>query len=129
MASDLLFVNGTLMRGLALHANLDGAQFIEEAMTAPTYRIHSIGDVHPGMYLVNEGGVSVPGDLSIVAFDDSILTQLMHPALTALSRDTFDFSRQAAEVLLQTIADPGTVINRRSSDPVLTVRESTAPPA
>jgi DNA-binding LacI/PurR family transcriptional regulator len=53
----------------------------------------------------------------------------MHPALTALSRDTFDFGRQAAEVLLQTIADPGTVINRRSSDPVLTVRESTAPPA
>jgi len=63
VASDLLFVNGTLMRGLALHANLDGARFIEEAMTAPTYRIHSIGDVHPGMYLVNEGGVSVPGEI------------------------------------------------------------------
>ena len=63
MASDLLFVNGTLMRGLALHANLDGAQFVEEAMTAPTYRIHSIGDVHPGMYLVPEGGISVPGEI------------------------------------------------------------------
>jgi DNA-binding LacI/PurR family transcriptional regulator len=82
-----------------------------------------------GLGVAMEMGVSVPGDLSIVAFDDSILTQLMHPALTALSRDTFDFGRQAAEVLLQTIADPGTVINRRSSDPVLTVRESTAPPA
>jgi DNA-binding LacI/PurR family transcriptional regulator len=82
-----------------------------------------------GLGVAMEMGVSVPGDLSIVAFDDSILTQLMHPALTALSRDTFDFGRQAAEVLLETIADPGTVINRRTADPVLTVRESTAPPA
>ena len=63
MASDLLFVNGTLMRGLALNANLDGAEFVEEARTAPTYRIHSIGDVHPGMYLVREGGVSVAGEI------------------------------------------------------------------
>jgi AGZA family xanthine/uracil permease-like MFS transporter len=63
MASDLLFVNGTLMRGLALHANLDGAEFVEEAHTAPSYRIYSIGDVHPGMFLVPEGGVSVPGEI------------------------------------------------------------------
>jgi len=63
MASDLLFVNGTLMRGLALHANLDGAEFVEEAQTAPIYRIHSIGDVHPGMYMAPERGVSVPGEI------------------------------------------------------------------
>jgi DNA-binding LacI/PurR family transcriptional regulator len=52
----------------------------------------------------------------------------MHPALTALSRDTFDFGRQAAEVLLEVVADPDRVINLRTADPVLTVRESTAPP-
>src|SRR4051812_9484665 len=63
MASSLLFVNGTLMRGLALHKNLEGAEFVEEAHTAPTYRIHSIGDVHPGMYLVPRGGVSVAGEI------------------------------------------------------------------
>jgi gamma-glutamylcyclotransferase (GGCT)/AIG2-like uncharacterized protein YtfP len=69
VASELLFVNGTLMRGLKLHANLDGAEFVEEAQTAPTYRIHSIGDVHPGMYLVSEGGVSVPGEIYRVPDD------------------------------------------------------------
>ena len=47
-----------------------------------------------GLGVAMEMGVSVPGDLSIVAFDDSILTQLMHPALTALSRDTFEFGGQ-----------------------------------
>jgi gamma-glutamylcyclotransferase (GGCT)/AIG2-like uncharacterized protein YtfP len=58
-----LFVNGTLMRGLKLHANLDGAEFLGEARTAPVYRIFSIGDVHPGMFEVAEGGVSVPGEI------------------------------------------------------------------
>jgi gamma-glutamylcyclotransferase (GGCT)/AIG2-like uncharacterized protein YtfP len=58
-----LFVNGTLMRGLKLHANLDGATFLGEFRTAPKYRVHSIGDVHPGMYEVASGGVSVAGEL------------------------------------------------------------------
>jgi len=58
-----LFVNGTLMRGLPLHANLDGAEFLGEARTAPRYRIYSIGDVHPGMFEVAEGGISVPGEM------------------------------------------------------------------
>ena len=58
-----LFVNGTLMRGLQLHANLEGAEFLGEFRTAPNYRIFSIGDVHPGMYRVEEGGISVPGEI------------------------------------------------------------------
>ncbi len=61
--SGLLFVNGTLMRGLPLHANLDGAEFLEETDTAPVYRLYSIGDVHPGMFEVDEGGVAVTGEL------------------------------------------------------------------
>lgn len=58
-----LFVNGTLMRGLQLHANLEGAEFLGEFRTAPNYRIFSIGDVHPGMYRVEQGGISVPGEI------------------------------------------------------------------
>lgn len=58
-----LFVNGTLMRGLALHANLAGAEFLEVCRTASRYRLYSIGDVHPGMFEVTEGGVSVEGEL------------------------------------------------------------------
>ena len=61
-----LFVNGTLMRGLALHANLEGAEFLGEARTAPVYRLHSIGDRHPGMFEVADGGVSVAGELYLV---------------------------------------------------------------
>jgi gamma-glutamylcyclotransferase (GGCT)/AIG2-like uncharacterized protein YtfP len=59
----LLFVNGTLMRGLELHGNLEGADFLEEAATAPFYRLYSIGGRHPGMFEVPEGGVAVGGEL------------------------------------------------------------------
>lgn len=58
-----LFVNGTLMRGLALHDNLAGATFVEEGRTAPRYRIYSISDRHPGMFEVAEDGISVPGEI------------------------------------------------------------------
>src|SRR5579859_137181 len=45
-----LFVNGTLMRGLKLHDNLNQAPYLGVVRTAPLYRLHSIGAVHPGMY-------------------------------------------------------------------------------
>jgi len=62
----LLYVNGTLMRGLGLHDNLSGAEFLGEVSTAPKYRVHSIGDVHPGMYKVESDGASIPGELYAV---------------------------------------------------------------
>jgi gamma-glutamylcyclotransferase (GGCT)/AIG2-like uncharacterized protein YtfP len=58
-----LFVNGTLMRGLVLHKNLAGAEFLGEFRTLPKYRLYTINDVHPGMYPVEEGGVAVTGEL------------------------------------------------------------------
>jgi gamma-glutamylcyclotransferase (GGCT)/AIG2-like uncharacterized protein YtfP len=61
--SIVLFVNGTLMRGQKLHENLDGAEFLGEFRTAPRYRLYSIADVHPGMFEVETGGVSVVGEL------------------------------------------------------------------
>lgn len=69
LSDDMLFVNGTLMRGLQLHDNLHGAEFVEEVSTAPSYRVHTIGDVHPGMYKVDEGGASIPGELYSIPID------------------------------------------------------------
>ena len=53
----LLAVNGTLMRGLELNANLvdAGATFVRETRTAPVYRLWSIDDRHPAMIRVSEG--------------------------------------------------------------------------
>lgn len=58
-----LFVNGTLMWGLALNKNLNGSEFLGEFTTEPCYRIYTINDVHPGMFEVAEGGVAVAGEM------------------------------------------------------------------
>jgi gamma-glutamylcyclotransferase (GGCT)/AIG2-like uncharacterized protein YtfP len=62
----LLFVNGTLMRGLELHANLRGAAFLGSVETTPSYRLYSIADEHPGMFEVTDAGVAVQGELYAV---------------------------------------------------------------
>jgi gamma-glutamylcyclotransferase (GGCT)/AIG2-like uncharacterized protein YtfP len=69
-----LFVNGTLMRGLALQHNLDGAEFVGAFHTAPVYRLYSIDDVHPGMFEVETGGISVAGE--IYRMSDDILARV-----------------------------------------------------
>lgn len=65
MAFDL-FVNGTLMRGLKLHENMGDSEFLAELRTAPHYRLHSIDDIHPGMYRLGDGeagGCAILGEL------------------------------------------------------------------
>lgn len=54
-------VNGTLMRGLELNANLQkvGAIFVREDITAPIYRLWSIADRHPAMLRVSENGQAI----------------------------------------------------------------------
>lgn len=56
-----LAVNGTLMRGLELNANMldAGAAFVRETTTAPVYRLWSINDRHPAMIRVSSGGAAV----------------------------------------------------------------------
>ena len=56
-----LAVNGTLMRVLELNPNLlnVGASFLYETTTTPSYRLWSIGDVHPGMVRVDQGGAAI----------------------------------------------------------------------
>lgn len=82
-----------------------------------------------GLAVALEMGLDVPADLSIVAFDDSVLTRLMHPSLTALTRDVFALGGRLAELLLEVIGDPSPVRNVRMPTPTLAVRESSAPPA
>ncbi|WNI19059.1 LacI family DNA-binding transcriptional regulator [Actinacidiphila sp. ITFR-21] len=53
--------------------------------------------------VTQEMGVSVPGELSVVAWDDSELCRLVHPALTAVSRQVPEYGERAAAALLALI--------------------------
>lgn len=57
-----------------------------------------------GLAVAREMGLAVPGDLSIVAWDDSPLCQLVHPPLTAVGRDIPAYGAHAARLLLDSIA-------------------------
>lgn len=57
-----------------------------------------------GLSVAQEMGLSVPTDLSIVAWDDSPLSRVVRPALTALTRDIAAYGAHAARRLLELIA-------------------------
>jgi DNA-binding LacI/PurR family transcriptional regulator len=57
-----------------------------------------------GLGVANQMGFSVPGDLSLVAWDDSLLCQIVHPPLTAVTRDIPAYGAAAANRLIDLIA-------------------------
>jgi DNA-binding LacI/PurR family transcriptional regulator len=73
-----------------------------------------------------ELGVHVPGQLSVIAWDDSPLCRLPHPALTAMSLDITGYGAAAAATLLRVIAGER-VPDRVFGTPELIVRGSTGP--
>jgi hypothetical protein len=69
MTSVPLFVNGGGMRGGEVHYSIEGLPFLGEARTAPRYRFFSVRDEFPGLWPVDEGGVSIAGELYDVPLD------------------------------------------------------------
>ena len=57
------FICGSALRGQPDHGVLDGVKFLGEARTEPRYRMHSVNDKHPAVYQVDDGGVSLAGEL------------------------------------------------------------------
>ena len=72
-------------------------------------------------------GVEVPGGLSIVAWDDSALCELVHPALTALRHDVASVGAEAAR-RLSNLAAGTSAEGFAEPAPTLIPRASTAPP-
>jgi DNA-binding LacI/PurR family transcriptional regulator len=77
--------------------------------------------------VAHEMGVQIPQQLSIVAWDDSPLCQLVHPQLSAVSRDISAYGSHAAERLLALVAGQ-TVESVEDATPRLVPRGSTARP-
>ncbi|SEE90379.1 DNA-binding transcriptional regulator, LacI/PurR family [Arthrobacter alpinus] len=82
-----------------------------------------------GLRVAQEMRLSVPADLSIASFDDSVVAGLVRPSITCITRDTFGLGSDAADFLREQI-DAGEVLpDRMGALPQLTVRESTAAPS
>lgn len=60
----IVFICGSALRGQPDHGNLQSATFVKEAQTTASYRLHAVKDGwHPGIYAVESGGISIPGEL------------------------------------------------------------------
>ncbi|MBM2619778.1 LacI family DNA-binding transcriptional regulator [Actinoplanes sp. LDG1-06] len=78
---------------------------------------------------LNEHGRRVPGDVSIVGFDDVPEAGFYNPPLTTIRPDFDAVATAALELLLAQIESGTTDSVRRTIAPALVVRESVAPPA
>jgi len=79
-----------------------------------------------GLGAAQQLGVHVPAELSIVAWDDSAFCEVVHPPLSALTRDVAGYGGRAARALVRAAAG-AQVGNVAEPMAVLTVRGSTGP--
>jgi DNA-binding LacI/PurR family transcriptional regulator len=77
---------------------------------------------------MHEAGRSIPGDVSIVGFDDVPEAPFFTPPLTTIRQDFDEVGSRGVRLLLRTIQDGAPPDPGEPVAPVLVVRASTAPP-
>jgi DNA-binding LacI/PurR family transcriptional regulator len=80
-----------------------------------------------GLGITHQMGFAVPDDVSIVAGEDSLICEVIHPPLTAVTRDIVAYGSAAARRLLQEV-DGEPAGDVQSPSGVLTVRSTTGKP-
>ncbi len=76
---------------------------------------------------VRVAGLQVPGDISLIGFDDLYISQYMQPALTTLRQPMRQMGRMAMETLIQLLKGSASAHSIKVAAE-LVLRESTAPP-
>lgn len=75
---------------------------------------------------IRERQLTIPSDVALVGFDDTVWASLVQPTITVMAQPTDDIGRTATELLLQRIADPNRPIRKVTLQGRLCVRESSA---
>lgn len=110
-------------------AGVDALNVLARLDVPPTAVLASSDEMALGvLHAAGPLGLSVPGDLSVVSFDDTPTVRMSVPALTAIRQPIAAMTARAAELLIQGKAR-GEVANDHHLLPFdFVVRESTAPP-
>lgn len=94
----------------------------------PTAVFAANDDMAAGLLVAaNELGLSVPGQLSVAGFDDSLISRVVWPQLTTVRQPTYEMAREATSTLLAMIDRKPYEPNVRLSYDLL-MRSSTAKP-
>lgn len=108
----------------------DAALRLFDRPAPPTAILSQNDDMAVGALMAaRERGLDVPGDLSIVGFDDSEVSRTSWPAITTVRQPVFEMAVSAADMVLAQL-DGGEVRMRHDHPHQLIVRgSSAAPPA
>lgn len=80
------------------------------------------------MHAIRDAGLDIPGDVSIIGFDDIPEAAHFWPPLTTVRQDFAEIGRRCVALLIGAL-DPSTVEHRQSIVPELIVRSSTGAPS
>ncbi|UFU03209.1 substrate-binding domain-containing protein [Ruania suaedae] len=89
--------------------------------------VHSDPEAIRLIQCAQERGLSVPGDLSVISYDDQVAA-MSAPALTAVRPPRRTIGRTAVGLLAARMADAGRPVHRVLVSPTLMVRDSSGPP-
>ncbi|MBD3943091.1 DeoR/GlpR family transcriptional regulator [Microbacterium sp. NEAU-LLC] len=89
--------------------------------------VHSDPEAMAFVDLALNRGLSVPRDLSVVAYDDEV-AEIFTPPLTAVCPPRVAVGRAAVDLVVRRLEDPTRPVHRVVLNPTLNVRGSTAPP-
>lgn len=101
------------LRLLELPAPPDGIVCTNSLMTVGTMRA------------IKEKGISVPDELSLIAFDDYPYSSIITPAPTVIDIDLFSLGVNAGSLLVRKIKDPAMLVQTYTALPRLIQRETT----
>ena len=133
------YVRAMRRLGLSRHIRIEPGEFTEAAGAEAAKRLVTTDDPPTAMFVANdlaavgalsvlEGqGLDVPGDVSLVGFDNSALARLDAVPLTTIHQPRFEMGQLTMRALLDRIegaAEP----TRHVLQPELVVRASTGPP-
>jgi ABC-type sugar transport system substrate-binding protein len=79
------------------------------------------------MIALREAGLVIPGDVSVMGFDDIEFASVAYPPLTTIRQPLQEMGATAAEILLRKLAK-GEVVEDIRLRPELIMRSSTCPP-
>jgi DNA-binding LacI/PurR family transcriptional regulator len=126
-------------RGLGRDARVIPGDFTEEAGTSAASELLAAGELPTAVVAANDMvaagllggldrvGVDVPGEVSIVGYDNTSIAHLAHVSLTTIDQPRTEMGRLALQLLLDRRQNRRQRVVRLA-EPTLVVRSTTAPP-
>jgi LacI family transcriptional regulator len=117
--------NNTTMADLGYHT---AKELLEASADFTALVAFNDGSAIGAIRAFRDVGLSVPGDISVIGFDDIDQAAFNIPRLTTIRQPLVQMGELAASTLIKRIEEPRTKSGQILVEPELVVRESTGPP-